>query len=331
MKKIVHSEWQRKWMVGLLIGFSYSEVHPRVYELNQEDYSVIGELQSTDPDFPNTITEGITYLESYLSDEYFYYKTATFVTAGIYHIFCLNQVVPAALFRLFIYKNAAYSTYVTHTLWSDINWVIVRPDSDWVLYPKVYSASSNSAYLRWMAVNATLPKGENGSGYLDTAHYLDAYKIALTKGALYNFSLDVPATGDFDLLIYCLPWGGASTGLPALLWLGTVAQGVDEARLNWYCTDTGDGVLVVPCINGSGNYNLSYTELKEGGDPAPIPEAVLYTLIGAGLVILVGSILFVQFRNRRAERTQKESSKKKSSPKRAPSKGVVNRSQGEIF
>jgi hypothetical protein len=92
-------------------------------------------------------------------------------------------------------------------------------------------------------------------GGSDTARRAWARKLSLTAGEPITLSLTVPAAGDFDLYLYSFTPN--TYGTPVILASGTNAgSGVNET-INYMPSSTGDALLVVKKISGSGQFSLT--------------------------------------------------------------------------
>lgn len=94
---------------------------------------------------------------------------------------------------------------------------------------------------------------ELGSGGFDRRVW--ARKVQLSAGLVFAPTLDVPATGDFDLYLYSAT--PSAYGTPVLLASSTNA-GVDaDEQLSYQPAASANAILVVKRVSGSGTFTLS--------------------------------------------------------------------------
>ncbi|HEX2923138.1 MAG TPA: S8 family serine peptidase, partial [Chloroflexota bacterium] len=102
-----------------------------------------------------------------------------------------------------------------------------------------------------------------------------ARSVTLTAGMPFAVSLTVPGTGDFDMYLYSST--PSTYGTPVILASSTNAgTGVNEA-ITYTPPTTGNGLLVVKRVSGSGTFTVAPTNQPPAVTVAPAPTFVYET------------------------------------------------------
>lgn len=215
---------------------------------------------STNPSNPTLLLEDASVYQTYNSGQTYYYRTNDSVNSSNYQAICLH---PSSIddSDLYLYSNAAYSTFLEASTRDRgrIEWIVFRPSSSKLYYPKVYSNDNGYGYLEWDQSSRRLALGESVTTTLAPTECMDLYQVYLNSSLMYKFELDVPENADFDLYLYWLPPGFAGD-IDSALDESTDSEGNDDAIEEYQPPYTGDYVLLVIRWSGTGGYTLTIAQ-----------------------------------------------------------------------
>ena len=219
----------------------------------------IGACTSTDSSNPENLSDHIPLYEYYNQSSPYYYRTNT-TTYDNYSVVWVQPISPEDDFDLFLYSNDQYS-YLrasSNRENGELDWIVFHPGYTYY-YPLIETYSGEGyAYIQWAEstyyeINTTI------SGSLDLGSCVELYQVQLSNSLLYNFSLTVPATGDFGLYIYYVSryYGVSSGGYAKSSTQGS--NGTTEIIMNFHPTYSGEYAIVVTRQSGNGTFYLNST------------------------------------------------------------------------
>ncbi len=279
--------------LSILLGFSFCFSQP-INNGFVNGVSVQAPIQtsySNSPSSPYVMLQRTSIQESYPSADSYYYKTESPASVGYYQIVWVQPQDLGDSFNLYLYNDSAYSTLVRSCSGEAgyLNWVILRPSSVLYLYPKVVTDNGGNGVVEWENGTQNLAVCGYQSNTMSSIFCGDLWTVHLEAGKSYNFSLQVPSTGDFNMFLHYLALGGASGPGDNIGYSDETGNGIDELIANFVPDITDDYGLVIVRANGTGDYRIDClfsAGCPSGGIPA--------FEIGLGLfAVMVGILIAV--------------------------------------
>ena len=243
-------------LLGSFLAFLYTP-EKRSFT-NNLGVDTLDSSASTSHGSPEILYNNISIEEYYNSSYSYYYKTDYTVYSSYNVIWVLSNATDDD-FDLYLYSNGGYSSLLASSNREPglLEWIVFRASQAYH-YPKVYAYSgSGDAYIEWKYSSISLSLGEPIVNFLNASESIELYQINLVKDVLYNFSLEVPAGGDFDLYIYYLTTGEATNFGGFFKSSTTSGMGVNEQILNFNPSVSGDYAVLVVRKSGSGVFTLN--------------------------------------------------------------------------
>ena len=209
---------------------------------------------------------------TYLYDEYafydyysslssYYYLTNGAPSTSYCHVVWLQPTEVNDDFNLYLYSNSGYSTLRASSTRSAgaLDWVVFRPSSAQTYYPKVQRKSgAGYAFIEWEAGSSTLSIGIPLSASLNYSECIESYRVYLSVGTPYNFTLDVPSGADYDLYLYYLSSGNAISWNNYVGSSTNSGSGIDEKIVDYSALYTDYYLILVVRKYGIGTFSLTY-------------------------------------------------------------------------
>ena len=254
---------QKGTVLGLFIGFFIGmTLMGSLIENNREIISDSAQfppfsLTSTNPSSPSTMISNNRYGQTHSSSTSYYFRTSTTVSPSYYHVVWLNPISSINV-NLYLYSDSSYSNLrASSTRGTGLGeWVIFRPSNYQYYYPRVYAYQTGYAYRAWEYPSYTISSDGSINGYFSSSDYIEIYQVELSHGETYNFKLEVPSGGDFDLYLYYLSAGAATNSYGYERAIANPAYGFDERLEEYQPTYTGTYAIIVVKSGGSGSFTL---------------------------------------------------------------------------
>ncbi len=239
---------------------------------------------SFNPAAPDDLTLDVSVLDSFIADTDFYYQTQD--STYNYHVVWLKPR-DNDKFDLSLWNDSGYSQYLSSSNLGNgaLNWIVYYGSDR--IYPRshAYIGSSGNLDIEW---DAALPSSLN-LGYSDALSITDQielYYFSLEPSKAYNFTLDVPLTGDFALFLYggLEQRGDALNPTEYLALSNTSGLGTDELIANFTPATAGIYVALIVRYAGDGSYEFKYfyATPEPGGIPGFAGSILLF-----GLLVLI--------------------------------------------
>ena len=196
--------------------------------------------------------------QSYSSYTNYYYQTG-YAYSGYYHVIWLSSSYSD---NLFLYSDSSFNYQLASSARGsgDLNWVVVRPSSSQYYYPRVYSYSGGYAYLEWESSSSSLYVGGSTYDSLGSSECVEIYEVYLSSSKTYTFTLDTPSSGDYDLYLYGVYYGGATGSSGYSGCSVAYGSGQDESISNFKPSTSDDYLIMVVRSSGSGSFTLTLKE-----------------------------------------------------------------------
>lgn len=195
--------------------------------------------------------------QSYTSGSNYSYQTGT-ASSSYYHVVWVKATNSYNNINLSLYADSGYSNLLVSSLRGSgyLNWLVFRPSSSQYYYPKVVSYYSGDAYIEWEDSSNYLSIGSSQSCYLSNYDFIDMFRVYLSSSTTYSFTLDVPATADYDLYLYHLLPGNATTSSNFVRNSTTLGQGYDEIISSYTPISSDYYAIIITWKSGSGSVRL---------------------------------------------------------------------------
>ncbi len=255
------------------VGNGLDEHLTHLKPLYNDDYILIVARSNGSGSYTLELYQDLLFNDAAIEDYYdlstaqeYFYETRP-VYAFTYTAVWMQPIAPSNNFDLYLYSDSSYSNLVANSTRSTglLEWVVFRSPSVQIYYPKVEAFSTGSAYIEWESQAFQLSPGWSATYTLSVSESIEVYYSLLFSESAYNLYLDVPVGGDFDLYLYALAEGAATSYAGHIAKSATVGDGVDELIFFNPPSDGYYGWLVVRA-NGSGSFTM-YNNLFE---PTPI-------------------------------------------------------------
>ena len=160
--------------------------------------SAISPSASNDPGAPQALIDDNWLYETYSASGYWYYNTYT-MSSSDYHLIWLYTTASAtfSLFPNSSYTGAIDASFSTY----GIDWLVHRPASAQVMYPRVYMGSSGTGYIEAESGYDILTEESYGFS-LSASEAGELFEVYLYTSEKYAITVDVPSTGDFALFVF---------------------------------------------------------------------------------------------------------------------------------
>ncbi len=239
---------------------------------------------STDPYNPVILYESSSIYDYYSASFSSYYYRTSYASSSYYYVIWLWAIEIGDNFNLYLYSNSGYSDLETYSTRSSgyLDYVVFRSGGQ-SYYPLVYRYSgSGYAYIGWFTA-ITVSLGDLYSGYLGSSICSEIYQVYLDSDKKYNFNLDVPSGGDFDLYIYYLDSGSATSYSGYYLSSANYGSGTDE-NIEFEPSSSATYAVLVVRSSGSGTY---YFEVNRPGIDAAIITVIVIIVVFAVLALAI--------------------------------------------
>ncbi len=231
------------------------------------------------------------------SSTYYYYRTGT-AYSSYYHVVWLQPVDSNDDFDLRLYSDSSYYYQQATSMRGSglLDWVVFRPSSSQYYYPVVQRSSGTGyAYIEWEDSSYSLSMGGSYSGSLSSSECIEIYEVDLNKNKKYDFDLSVPSSCDFDLYLYRLSSGYATSYSGYAKGSASSSLGADE-KISGYKPSYSDSyAVVVVRKSGSGSYTLKV-------DDVSVLNPGIVALIIFGVIAVIGISVAV-YKNYRPQQT----------------------------
>lgn len=208
-----------------------------------------------------SLTEESALYQSYSSYSSYYYQTG-YADSGYYHVIWLQPTSSSYYDYLYLYSDSSYSTEIAWSAegYGELSWVVVRPSGSQYYYPEVYSYSGGYAYIEWECAYTYLSVGDTSGSSLSSSECVETYVAYLSSSKRYTFTLNTPSGGDYDLYLYRLSYGDATSRSGYSACSTNYGSGDDESISNYDPSYTGDYLIMVVRSSGSGSFTISLEE-----------------------------------------------------------------------
>lgn len=274
------------FLLGLIIPY-WPNTTSEISSIS-DNPSTLNPAYSTNPLTPVTLVDDMSVWETYDVAGPFYYDAFFQLppTKSYYHLVWLYCWSATYNYDLFLYSDSSYSIEVgnsqSSTKW---DWIVYRISSAKTMYPKVTTVSAvgfDDADIEYEAA-VDMDVGLSFDIDLDSAgEIFELLEINLASSKTYTFTLNVPATADFDMVIFRTA-AESSTQLDVHK-AETLGAGADETIT--FSPDTSTWYAVVIFLK-SGSSGIGYLTAAESGIPG---FEIVPILIGFGIVVLFSLI-----------------------------------------
>jgi len=186
-----------------------------------------------------------------------YYQTD--LATPSYNCVWLQPALSSSDFNLYLYSDINYSSLEAFSTRGPglLDWVLFRSNSSPVYYPKAeYLVGSGNAFIGFKRC-FPLSMGVQHSGNLNSSNPLDIYRVYLTDSIQYNFTLNVPGNGDYDLFLFSLSDGDFLNCSRYIQHSETAGNGMNELIWNYTPMYSDFYAIVVVWKGGNGTYYLT--------------------------------------------------------------------------
>jgi len=231
----------------------------------------------------NTLFDDSAEYEYYSSSSNYYYYQTDIANPSDYYVVWLQPTSTTPYFYLYLYSDDKFSIYETASTqgYGSLNWVVFRPNSSQSYYPKVYrSSGTDYAYIEWEKSNI-IAVGDSVYTPLSSSDCVEIYIVNLSSANRYDFKLDVPSGGDFDLYLYHLDTGKSTNIYGYERGSYHSEYGQNEFISNFHPDYSDNFALVVVRSGGTGIFTLSVNYHEGMG-------ALGICLIILGIVSVIG-------------------------------------------
>lgn len=257
---------------------------------------------SGNPSSPEILSADYTMYEYYGSSYTNYYYRTSSSYSNYYHVVWVRPTSSANRFYLYLYTSSSYSGSIASSTRGPglLNWVVVRSSGVSYYYPKVYrSSGTGNAYIKWEPTASYSSIGTSYVNHLSGSDCIEIYEVHLTSGKKYEFTLDVPIAGDYDLYLYYLNLGQA-TGYSGYYRSSTNSGYGSDETIRYEVPNTGYYALVVVHSGGSGDYILHLDQARSRAG-----RVILVMLIVIAVNIIAIAIYKKNRRQQQIPRTQR--------------------------
>jgi len=221
--------------------------------------NVMAPLGSTNPSSPTVLSDDSSLYEYYSTSYSSYYYRTSSASYAYYHVVWLYTIESGDNFNLYLYSDSSYSTLKASSTRGSgfLDWVLFRPSSSQYYYPRVYRYSgAGYAYLEWER-SESLSFGTSYTNSLSSSDSFEVYHVYLSSSDHYIFKLEVPSGGNFDLYLYRLYSGYATSYNGYQESSASSTYGEDEVIKNYEPSYSDMYAIVVVRTSGSGSYTLT--------------------------------------------------------------------------
>ncbi len=283
--------------LGLFLGLFIGTIFISPFYLGRNN-SLFGSIPSplesaasTNPSNPTVLYDG-SYLNEYFSSSYnYYYYRTGYASSSYYYVVWLWATETGDDFDLYLYSDSSYSVQKASSSRGSgyLDWVVFRSSGQYY-YPRVYRLSgSGYANIEWESA-MTVSMGDSYSAYLGSSNCIETYQVHLDSNKKYEFNLEVPSGGDFDLYIYYLSSGYATGYSGYYTSSESYGSGTDETITDFEPSYSGDYAVLVVRSSGSGTF---YFEVDHSHiDPAII---VVIVIIVVFVVLALAVVMYNRF------------------------------------
>jgi len=195
---------------------------------------------------------------------YYYFDAYSPSAVSYYHLIWLYAESSLDDFDLTLYSDPAYYSYQTSSYSDQIRWIVHRPSSTEGIYPAVYSNyDTGYAYIEVDSGDYMSTSTTSYSKYFGGTDHGDIFETWFYPNYHIEISLTVPAGSDFDLYVFRVDEGSASTY--PLVSSASSTLGQDES-LSFRTSQSDCYAIVVIVRSGSGSGTLTISRR------APIPS-----------------------------------------------------------
>ncbi len=248
---------------------------------------------------PTLLSEDSTIQDHYkYTSTRYYYKTGTALNA-YYHVVWLQPVESYNDFDLYLYSDSNYSTEAAFSTEAsgDLDWVVFRPSISQPYNPLAYiQAGTGYAYIEWKISYDRIFVDSSNSAFLNASECIEIYQISLSSSSTYDFTLDVPSSGDYDFYFFYLSPGSATNSTGYVGASASSGLGVDEAILAYSPPVSGDYVILVARRSGAGPYYLA-SQLSSSSTSPGFDSGMLLLIVGIVLITLSGLLLLLEIKH----------------------------------
>ncbi len=242
-----------------------------------------------------SLSDETALYQSYSSSTNYYYQTG-YAYSGYYHVIWVHPTSSSYSDNLYLYSDSSFNYQLASSARGsgDLNWVVVRPSSSQYYYPRVYSYSGGYAYLEWESSSSSLYVGGSTYDSLGSSECVEIYEVYLSSSKTYTFTLDTPSSGDYDLYLYGVYYGGATGSSGYSGCSVAYGSGQDESISNFKPSTSDDYLIMVVRSSGSGSFTLT---LKESVTMSP--GAIVLVIFGILATIGISAGVYKKYSGQR--------------------------------